>query len=751
MSVPNLNLIPPPVVDPETDEYVKEGLFSSAYQIKQAFDQMWNDDLESSRNRAIIQASLDGAPPFSEIKARMMGTHGNTNVNWGLAQRALAKEEIPYNDLLESFDIFGTLPTEHGDESSRKTWEPAMAETVTQGLRNWSLFNYLWQYNVHLFKREGVSMAFFNEDRTWEWEIQGLQQFKFPRGCKPSMDKIPFFGCRVDMNCAQLYSFIKDPEKAKKAGWDLRGVKKVLAKAAPDESDSQEYEKWEAHWKNHDITYTSTAPKVETIYFYWQELNGTVSQAIIPFETTKTDQTCLYKKIGKYGSMERLANIFTDGIGTNGDLHSIRGFSQKIHDKNVHINRVVSAFVDGSIYAATPHLQCSTEDAVETIPIKKMGAFNIVEQGNTFVDTKSPDFQQSLIPLLNVVSQYMEGDSSGASILGATRTSERKTNLMEQNEQAQASQMSSGSMNLFFASWGKLFKEVIRRMIRRDYAEDEPGGQLVFWIRKQLLKQGVPLEAFYQIDIDRIQINTGIGKGSHASRKGAIDSLMQDYGQFDAEGKNTLLRMKTALTAGTRTADLLAPQTPGLRPGQQVENAILENAFLTGSNQFQIESVQILPDQDMAVHVKTHIERLSQLFQMIEGGQPPEVMFPVVSPLWGHAVTQWEQIDPADPLYREAKAALQQMGEWVTNTGKELAAAEQKAQAEGGSQAGAQPEAGIDNLTAFKHAVDANAKIEMDKASNELELRHKQQMMALDQAKKVQDLQFGALKQQAKV
>ena len=104
MSTANLDSIPPPVVDPETDEYIKEGLFSSAYQIKQTFDQMWTDDLESSRNRAIIQASLDGAPPFSEVKARMMGTHGNTNVNWGLAARALAKEEIPYNDLLESFD-----------------------------------------------------------------------------------------------------------------------------------------------------------------------------------------------------------------------------------------------------------------------------------------------------------------------------------------------------------------------------------------------------------------------------------------------------------------------------------------------------------------------------------------------------------------------------------------------------------------------------------------------------------------------
>ncbi len=120
-----------------------------------------------------------------------------------------------------------------------------MAETVTQALRNWPMFNFLWQYNVHLFKREGVSMSFFNEDRTWEWEIQGLQQFKFPRGCKPSMDKIPFFGCRVEMNCAQLYSFIKDPVKAKKMGWDLPGVKKVLAKANPDTTDTNEYEKWE--------------------------------------------------------------------------------------------------------------------------------------------------------------------------------------------------------------------------------------------------------------------------------------------------------------------------------------------------------------------------------------------------------------------------------------------------------------------------------------------------------------------------
>lgn len=742
MSSRSLTSIQAPV--DEDEKLITEGLYSKPEQVLSAEAAMWQADLERSRNRAIVQAMIDGAPPYRTGKDRAMGSPRQTNVNWGQARKALAREEIPYNDLLESLDILGEIPTKFGTEQQRKTWEPKIAEAITEALRKWGSFNYLWQYNVHLFKRDGVSVAFFKDDRDWRWDVYGMQHFKFPNGSKPCEDMLACWSTRVDMNCSQLYQFIKNEDYAKETGWKPSAVRKALEKASPTGINPSDFEKWEAHWKNHDLTYTSSSsPVVKTVFFWWKELNGKISQAILPFNPeADKDQDFMYYKLAKYSSANRLITIFTDGIGTNGDLHSIRGFAHKIYDASVQVNRTMSSFVDAANRAAIPHITGANEDSINSLPFRQHGDYMMLDSGLQFVDQKLPDYGSTLLPIITMAQQFVDGESSGQSFINHITSGGRRTNEQEQNQRADANQLTSGSMTLFFASFERLLKETVRRLARKDYAEDEPGGVEAQYLRYQLVKQGIPLDALYQIDFDRIQVNTGVGKGSAQARMQSIRELEANYAQMDATGKNTLMRMKAAQVAGPRTAELLFPVQEDMRPGQQVENAVLENGFLCSSNPFQIATVKILPDQDHAVHVKEHCTLLQQLFEQITP-ENPQQMHPVVAPLWEHAVSQWELMDPLDPFYSQAKNMLKQWGEWVTNTSKQLLA-EQQRQAEAQMEQGGQPSQGLDaaQLTAFSKVENARAKLQVDLAASEQKMQIEARRAALENAERVQKMQL---------
>jgi hypothetical protein len=230
---------------------------------------------------------------------------------------------------------------------------------------------------------------------------------------------------------------------------------------------------------------------------------------------------------------------------------------------------------------------------------------------------------------------------------------------------------------------------------------------------------------------------------------------------LDQQGQNRLLNMLFSILGNPQLANELVPLEVGQRPGSQVQVAIDENGHLVSKNQIQIASVIILPDQDHEAHVmESHIPFLDQLWPMTKDQNPMEP-FQVISPLWEHAITQWEKMDPNSPAYAEAKQSLREKGEWVTNTAKQLAAAQQRAELEGQDAQAAMGDI-EQGATAQMHALDAEAKmadvagarakLDMDTAKEAMKLNymaqsqnqklaHERQMMNLSMVEKMMGLQ----------
>lgn len=191
---PSLSAIPS-LVDAETGAVILRGRFKNPKEVLAAYQTYFTADQQSSRDRALHQAQIDGAPPYNDAKDRMKGLFGRFNANFGFASRAQEEAEQPYNDVLESIDVFGKTPTRFGSEVDRLYYGQVIAEEITSMVKNWDDFYTNWQLNAHLFTQEGLSFAFFQDDYTWKWDIRGRQHFKFPRRAKANVNNLDVIAC----------------------------------------------------------------------------------------------------------------------------------------------------------------------------------------------------------------------------------------------------------------------------------------------------------------------------------------------------------------------------------------------------------------------------------------------------------------------------------------------------------------------------------------------------------------------------
>lgn len=731
----SINAIPP-VVDPATKKLIERGRVATPADAKIIFETLWNEDRHSASQRYQYQQALDGYPPLSAVELKTRGLSGATNTNWNLMSQAQEEAEAPYNDVLESIDKFCSLPTGYGDESEKARLQPIMEEGLTRILRKWDEFQYNWQSNVRMFVSEGVSFAMFEDERDWRWKIVGQQHIKFPRSSRANVNELDVVCAKVLTQPHHLYKWIRR-KGADKEGWNIPEVQKALMEtSAPQPTPSDDWVAWEKRWKNNDISESAKAQTVPLIHTWVQELDGTVTRLISRFDGKGG---FLYKSEGKVKSMSQCLIAFCYGIGTNGDFHSIRGLAAKLFSAACAINRVLNKFIDMACHVSTPHLQAESEDGITDLMVKMHGPYAVLDSNTSPVEIKVPSFDTTLLPVINTLQGLMSGKTAQySSGITSSLDKTQRTATEQKMRYAQQGKLSTSGMNLFFASQEKLLKEVVRRMIRKDYQQMEGGGDLVVELRNWLVKRGVPLEAFYQIDVDAIEVNTGTGKGSAQERMVALDGVGAAYNDMDAFAKNLYNRERVAAYWGSAKATLMFPEDPGLRPPAEAGLASMENEIMALNGQ----TMQIEPNQDHFTHLSKHLPFLLQLNQAIgEGTMQMAEAIPKMHPVWEHCNLHLELLPMNNPQRGAIKQALAQVGEVILNEGKKLAKEANAAQEQQGTPVSdVTPNDTVQAAQAEAKLRDLQMSQEIKQRGREMELQHKDRKAA-------QELRISAAKQ----
>ncbi len=686
------------------------------------FNNLLKADEKSAVNRARVDAMFDGASPYNQGTLNASGQGLKTNLNFGEAQRLLDVSLSAYVDLYSSLEKLVEVKGTMGDPSEVGYFEDVVSEEITHLLRSWPEFHSSYLRLCTTFIKHGVAFSYFDNPEEWRFKIGSFADILIPRQTPSNENCIDVAVGRRNYLLHELYAFIKNPEAAEKVGWDVEEVKRVILKNATTSSRNyntvgNNWESLQAQLKNNDIYEGHQNPTVAVLHYWVREMDGSVSHYISAEESPKT---FMYQKLSRYDKPEQAYVLFTYGTGSNGTYHSIRGLGHRIFNHIQTSNRLRCQMVDGAMLGSAVMIQPESQRALDELGFTYYGAYAVLSPNVNIIEKAAPNLSTAVQPALNDISNQLAMNTDTVSTYGQ-QSSPYKNQMQVVADMDVQTRLSGASLNLFYASWNRLLREIVRRIVsskKRDRDLDD------FYTR--CFNRGVPVEFVKSLDLDRTKAVRSIGNGSYANRLVALRELQAISGSFDEVGRKNLTRDIVATRVGHDLADRYAPNVDVDRETVDNKIAILENQQLSEGT-----PIPVISNEMHGAHLQIHAPALMQIIEQLNAGAAdPVSSLPALQSYYQHISETVQQLagDPAaEGLIGETKQVLQFAEEMINNTSKQV----QKMQREAAQSQGQESEGGGEMQTKIQ---EHQLKMQMAQEKANLDLQLKKAKFDQEQA-----------------
>lgn len=699
------------------------------------FNRLKDADANSALQRARIDGMFDGASPYDQGKLNASGQSQKTNLNFGEAQRLLDISLSAYVDLYSSLEKFVNVKGTLGEDAQRHEWEDTVSSEITQLLKSWPEFHSNYLRLCTTFIKHGVGVAYFDSPEGWQFRVGSFEDILIPRQTPASEEAIDISVIRRSYHLHELNNFIKDPKAAAKVGWNVDEVKRVMTKNVTTTgrgygggTTDSEYEALAAQLKNNDLLIGVENPTVSVLHFLVRETDGTLSHYSC---VESSPEKFLYEKPSRYQSAEEAYVLFTYGVGSNGTYHSIRGLGQRIFSHIQTSNRLRCQMIDGAMISSAVMLQPESSRALEELDMTFFGSYAVLSPNVNIIEKAIPNLSQAVQPALEDMQNQLAMNTDTQSPYGPNQSSPYRNKDQVVSDMDVSTQLSGAALNLFYASWGRLLREVVKRIIK------SPKDKRISDFYKRCESRGVPKEFINSLDTARTKAVRAIGDGSRANRLASLRELNAISGSFDEVGRANLTRDIVSTRVGADIADRYAPQVDV--PRETVDNkiAMMENTTLN-----QGQPMPVLSSELHGTHLPIHLEPFSQIIEGLNTGQvDPMQAMPVLQAMYQHVAehTEFASGEPAlEGLVAEAKQVLQYGEEMINNTAKAIQKEERDA-AQGQQQmteeeAMMQQQQGGEQQQEDPKMQSAQVQMQIMQQKAELEMSIKQQKHEQDQA-----------------
>ena len=720
----------------------------SAYEI---WETLRRADAVSAFDRSKIDAAYDNERPYDERALINAGQSYRVNVSWGFAKQVLDTAMAGYTDIINAPQTFFSCPTLYGSQTENDELSQVVAQEVTAAIRSWRNFFPTYLKLCNSFIKHGVGVVMFNDEWDWRWKSTDMSDFKIPRKTEIGQDNIDVAACLRFYSPTQLYQLIKDEEMAKIHGFNIEACRRAIIQSVNNNNNyynfrQYDWEKLELELRNNDLFFTTQAANqqsIRVVHLWVTEFDNRVSHYMINDDNSVQD--FLFKKVGRFETSYQAYTVFTYGVGTNGYYHGVRGQGYDVFAINGALNRAYCSLLEIASFGSAPTFQPKDETALQEMQFIPNGIYNLLSPGiDVIKDTIVPNVSSGTLPIVNAFTQLFRERTSSYNTESLVNTSIEKSATQVRAELSNIAKMSVSSLNLFFDPWESLMREMVRRMKRKDYDAREPGGKQIAELHKRLLRRGSEsfgdkdryLQAFLNLDVDRLRVTKPVGAGSEAARMVSFDRLMGIFGSLPDFGKQNLIWDIASETAGYENAARYAIQ-PNESDKPTVDASIAQienNQLIAGSN------IQVIDGQNNLVHAKIHTEALnplvSQAQELLE--LDPMQLAPMlggINALNAH-VAQHVELLSQDPQMRSESAMFRQVlqnADEILHNGtlkvqKLMGQQEQQAMMMQGQEEQAQPQidpaalAKIDSERAVRQA-----KLEMDMQTHQQKMVMRQQ------------------------
>ena len=608
-------------------------------------------------------------------------------MNFGEAQRLLDISLSAYVDLYSSLEKLVEVKGTQGEPAERGQMEDIVAEELTHLMRSWPEFHSHYLRLCTTFIKHGVGICYFDTPDDWKFRVGGFADMLIPRQTPANETMIDVAIGRRQYHLHELFAFIKNPKAAERVGWNVDEVKRVIMKnCRTDGRDTSGYAKqWETfqqELKNNDIHAGHQNPTVAVLHYWVREMDGSISHYISAEDKASE---FMYKKLSRYSTPEQAYIMFNYGVGSNGTYHSIRGLGHRIFNHIQTSNRLRCQMVDGAMLSSAIMIQPDSQRAMDELGFTYYGAYAVLSPNVNIIEKAIPNLSNSVQPALTDISNQLALNTDTVSSYGSQQSSPYRNQMQVISDMDVQTKLSGASLNLFYSSWQRLLKEVVRRIVtskRNDAAIKD--------FKNRCAMRGVPEEFIMTLDVARTKAVRSIGNGSYANRLVALRELQGISGSFDDIGRRNLTRDIVSTRVGHDLADRYVPVAQDSRPTVDNKIAFLENQAMMQGSPVPVEANEI-----HGLHLDVHIPALVQLIEQLNAGAADPVQsLPVLQAFYSH-VGETVQALAADPAAQaeigQAKQVLQFAEELINNTSKQVQKIERDAAQAGGEGQEADP------------------------------------------------------------
>ncbi len=311
-------------------------------------------------------------------------------------------------------------------------------------------------------------------------------------------------------------------------------------------------------------------------------------------------------------------------------------------------------------------IQPENQRALDELSFTYYGAYAVLSPNIRLIEKASPNLSTAVQPALTDISNQLALNTDTVSTYGANQSSPYRNQMQVVADMDVSTRLSGASLNLFYASWTRLLREIVRRVV-----VNKKRDAMVQDFYNRCAARGVSEEFIKSLDVARTKAVRSIGNGSYANRLVALRELQAISGSFDEVGRKNLTRDIVATRVGHDLADRYIPQQVQERPTVDTKIAFFENQDLMSGAQVPVVSTEL-----HATHLSVHLPALDQLLEQLNMGQADPVQALAILQAFYQHISETAQFLAGDPsqeaLVKKTKQSLNFAEEMIYNTSKQV-------------------------------------------------------------------------------
>lgn len=568
------------------------------------FNRFITDNVMRSNTIAQTRNQLEGGRPFAPEDLEDQGAAWQTNINFGDAQAARDRDFLPYWQLINEVPHRAAFEID-SNSTDCENWQAAFSEVFDEFHEDWAASYFVeFMKFAKNFIDFGPGIVQWQDADNPRYKSVNVQRVYWPKNTQMNPDSWEVMALVRDVGASELYGYIRDKDTAKRAeyaGWNVNAIKAAIVSMGEAGSgqfpDYRDYTRYQDLLVNNDIVITTPFQPITCVWLYIKNFDGKIGCYVFPQNQGVNE--FLFEDDAWTDDWRHLLGAVWYDTGTDGMIHSIKGFGIKNFFFSSLINRMKCRSVDGATIASGINFQYNQDSglAEESPPVENYGPVTMLPAGMTQLS-----IYPQLQPALSVLDMLSRNRDQNNSLYA-----EQQRQIQDSDTATQAKilaqmqgQLSVAQAAIFLSQVGSnIYTEQIRRMRTRGN-KCEDAKKFV----KRLQERNVPDEVIFDTPL-RVKCAATAGM---ANPQMMTQKFQEGLALSQMPGVNSrwFLESFIAYKYGPQAVDkALLPVGQDSEP-QQRRQAMMENGDF-GSGM----PMPVAPEDAHFEHIQEHIKPLA--------------------------------------------------------------------------------------------------------------------------------------------